>query len=128
MSNAFSLAKSGGFGNTPWVNAKISTSTPTHDVERRLDEERRGHRGVASSRGSSSSQEQLDHVAAARGHDVVEADGGHSRRPRSAATGSAPRVGGAQAVEDRARAQRQVEHEEQGGQCAARPSGRPRGR
>ena len=29
MSNEFSLEKSGGLGNTPCVNAKISTNTPT---------------------------------------------------------------------------------------------------
>ena len=29
MSNELSFEKSGGLGNTPWVNAKISTSTPT---------------------------------------------------------------------------------------------------
>src|SRR3981189_3575239 len=29
MSNELSFAKSGGFGNTPCVNAKINTSTPT---------------------------------------------------------------------------------------------------
>ena len=27
-SNAFSFAKSGGFGNTPWVNANSSISEP----------------------------------------------------------------------------------------------------
>ena len=41
MSNEFSLAKSGGLGNTPWVNAKISTTTPTVTIEDRLHEERR---------------------------------------------------------------------------------------
>src|SRR5256886_3353702 len=30
MSKELSFANSGGFGNTPCVNAKISTSTPTH--------------------------------------------------------------------------------------------------
>ena len=29
MSNESSFEKSGGFGNTPCVNAKISTNTPT---------------------------------------------------------------------------------------------------
>ena len=29
MSNELSFEKSGGLGKTPWVKAKISTSTPT---------------------------------------------------------------------------------------------------
>ena len=29
MSKELSLEKLGGFGKTPWVNAKMSTSTPT---------------------------------------------------------------------------------------------------
>jgi hypothetical protein len=29
MSKEFSFEKSGGLGKTPWLNAKISTSTPT---------------------------------------------------------------------------------------------------
>ncbi len=29
MSNELSFEKSGGFGNTPWVKAKISTTMPT---------------------------------------------------------------------------------------------------
>ena len=39
-SNASSLEKSGGFGNTPWVNAKVRTGIAHHGVEDELDEHR----------------------------------------------------------------------------------------
>ena len=112
MSNELSFEKSGGLGNTPCVNAKISTSTPTHDVEDRLHEERGGDRRIARAGNRGAREEQLDDVPAARGHDVVEADRREVRAPDAPPLEADRRIGGAQAVEVRARAQRQVEPEE----------------
>ena len=112
MSNEFSLAKSGGLGKTPWVNAKMSTTTPTRHVEDRLHEERRRDRRIARSGDRGAREEQLDDVAAARRHDVVEADRREVGAPDPPPLEADRRIGGAQAVEERARAQGQVEPEE----------------
>ena len=82
------------------------------DVEDRLDEERRGDRRIARARDRGARQEQLDHVAAARRHHVVEADRREVGAPHAPPLEGDGRVGGAQAVEERARAQREVEPEE----------------
>ena len=107
------MEKSGGFGKTPWVNAKISTKHADGGVEDRLDEEGCGDRRVARAGDRGAREEQLDHVAAARGDDVVEADGREVGAPDPPPLEHGGRIGGAQAVEEGARAQRQVEAEEQ---------------
>ena len=121
MSNELSFEKSGGLGKTPWVKAKISTSDPDADVEDRLDEEGRGDRRVARAGDRGLRQEQLDDVPAAGGHDVVEADGRDVGAPDASALERDGGVGGAQAVEERARAQREVEPEEQQAEQQRRP-------
>ena len=81
-------------------------------VEHRLDEERRRDRRIARAGDRGAREEQLDHVAAARRHDVVEADRREVGAPDPPPLEGDGRIGGAQAVEEGARAQRQVQPEE----------------
>src|ERR1035437_2017651 len=108
MSKELSFEKSGGLGKTPWVNAKMSTSTPT--VASKMDSTMKAAATVGD-RGAR--QEQLDDVAAAGGHDVVQAHGRDVGAPDAPPLEDGRGVGGPQAFEEGARAHREVEREEQ---------------
>ena len=112
-SKAPSLEKSGGLGKTPWLKAKARMNSAHRGVEAELHEERGGDRRVGRVRDRGLDQEELDDVAAARRHDVVEAVGGDVGAPDPLELDLLGRVGGAQHVEEGARADRQVGAEAQ---------------
>src|SRR5207253_6993696 len=81
-------------------------------VENGLDEEGGRDGGVARAGDRGAREKELDDVAAAGRNDVVEADGGEVSAPDAPERKRNAGVGGAQAVEVGARAQRQVQAEE----------------
>ena len=111
MSNAGSLAKSGGFGNTPWVNAKPITSTPMNQSKIEPGRERGGDRRIAAGRNRDPGQEQLGDVPAPEREHVVDRVADHVGAPDVAPADLLARVGGAQRRPQRARAQQQIEPE-----------------
>ena len=121
MSNELSFEKSGGFGKTPWREGVDQDEHADGRVEDRLDEERGGDGRIARPGDRGLREEQLDDVAAASRDDVVEADrrdvGAPDPPPLEADRG----IGRAEAVEEGARADRQVGAEEQQAEHQRRP-------
>ena len=94
MSNAGSLEKSGGLGNTPWVKAKPMISRPDEPVEQDAGGERGGDRRVARVGDRHPGQEQLGDVAAAEREHVVDGVADHVGAPHVAPAHPPVRVGG----------------------------------
>src|SRR5437764_8211746 len=92
-----------------------------HDVEDRLDGERRGHGRIGRPGHRRLGQEQADDVAAAGRDDRVEAVAREVRAPDVEPSEARLRVGRAQDVERRPRAERQVGGERQQGQQQGAP-------
>ena len=127
-SNALSFEKSGGLGNTPWVNAKVRMKTPIDASKTELDEERRADRRSSSSSGSTSCVRKSLMTSPPRaGTTLLKPYAGDVGAPDAPNWMRSAGIGGAQDVEERPRAQRQVDAEEQQRRAPARPSGRRRG-
>ena len=97
-------------------------------IEDRLHEEGGRDRRVARAGDRGAGEEQLDHVPTTGRDDVVEADRGEVGAPHAPQLEGHRRIGGAKAVEEGARAQRQVRPEEQQPERTGQASARRRDR